>query len=152
MLLLINVKKLCWYLSKLPASHCSQFSWKCFTGMRRHDIELWVLTWLHHVGMGPGEHGKQQADTDTCVYFYHLTLEKQLADRNVWMFVSWKEHFFKGAALSLSVFAGSSMIMLFSSLSLYLSLSFPFFSLSLSVHVLPEGEIRHEVWEQALQC
>lgn len=109
----------------MPVGQHSQFSWKCFTGMRRQEVELLVLTWLHHVGMGPSEGGKQQANTDACVYFCPLTLEKQFADHNVWMMVYWKKHFFKGATLSLSGCAGSSMIMAFSSaVSLYLSLSF----------------------------
>lgn len=46
--------------------HCqlaiTKFIWKCFTGMRRPHVGLLVLKWLRHVGMGPGEGGKQQAD------------------------------------------------------------------------------------------
>lgn len=92
--------------------------------------------------------GKQ---TRTRVYFCHLTLERQLTDYNVWMFVYWKECVSKGMALRLSVFAGSFMIMLFSSsLSLFL---FPFLCVCLCVCVrtLPEGKIRHELGKQALQ-
>lgn len=63
----------------------------------------------------------------------------------------WKECFFKGTALSLSVFAANSMIMLLSStLSPYLSLSLSH-CLCVWVCVLPPGKIRHESWKQALQ-
>lgn len=43
--------------------------------------------------MGPSEGGKQQAETETCVYFRYVTLEKQLVDRNAGMFADRKERF-----------------------------------------------------------
>lgn len=108
------------------------------------DIELLVLTWQHYVGMGPSEGGKKQADTNACLYFCLLTLQKRLTGCDAWMSLYWEESFFKDTALSLSVFAGSSVIIH----SLHLSHSaflFPFLC------VLPEGKIRHEPWKQALQ-
>lgn len=77
---------------------------------------------------------------------------KQPTDSNKWMFVLWKECLFKGTALSLSVCAGSFMIMPCSS-PLSLPFSFIFF-LCLWVScmcALPQGKIRHELCKQALQ-
>lgn len=146
MLLLINVENLCKFCHNglLAITHSSSEN----VSQAWQDIELLVLTWQHHVGMGPGEGGKTQADTNTCLYFCLLTLQKQLTDCDAWMLVYWEESFFKDTALSLSVFAGSSVIMPFLHLS-HSAFLFPF--LCVCVCVLPEGKIRHEPWKQALQ-
>lgn len=89
------------------------------------DGALLAPTWLHHVGMGPSKGGKQQADTNTCLYFCLLTFQEKPRwpkKRGWWCLL---ERAFS-RALSLSGFSWSSVIT--SSLqpaSLCLSLFFP---------------------------
>lgn len=72
MLLKTDAGKLCRVgITHSSAEHMSEV-WQ--------DTRLLLLTWLHHVGMGPDEGSKQWADTDVCLYFCLLTLEKQLVD------------------------------------------------------------------------
>lgn len=65
------------------------------------------LTWLHHMGMGPSEGAKRQADNDA-FFFWHfwlLALEERLAYCDTLMSLCYKENIFKDIALILSVFA-----------------------------------------------
>lgn len=58
------------------------------------DGALVAPTWLHHVGMGPSEGGKQQADTNTCFYFCLLTFqEKPHWPKSTDACACWKELF-----------------------------------------------------------
>lgn len=151
MLLLINAEKLCWLLTLLPVSHYSQFIWKCFTGMRRQDVELLELTWLHHVGMGPREGGKQQADTDTCIFLSSDVREATHWLQRVDVCVLERVRF-QGYGTPLISVCWKLYDYAFLFISLTLSLSFSLcVCLCVCVRTLPEGKIRHELGKQALQ-
>lgn len=160
MLLLINAEKLHWLLLQLPINHYSQFSWKCFAGMRRHDMELLVLTWLHHVGMGPSEGGKQQADkhrlSSVCAHRYMcIFLPSDVRETTHWL---WDVRCLCIRKSSFSRVRHSAYQCLLVALWLCFSLQlsrptflFPFLPVRVCVCVFPEGKIRHELWKQPRQ-
>lgn len=91
--------------------------------------------------MGPSEDGKQQADIR--VYFCPLTLEDQLDDCCVRMFVYWKIVLFQVYSTQLISVCWELYEYAFSLQLSHSTFLFPF--LPLCVCVFPEGKIRHEL-------